>query len=147
MSEHQARRTVARAAAAVVFAGLLSAAPPAVAAEERPEWGELRASDQVLRRGCRSYEYRYAIRPPEGTWILEVFLVKRTGRKIASGVFQEGQDPEQDEARFRLCRPGTRAGHFVIQGKLTIQDDHDPAIETEGWITPAHFRLRRPGSS
>ncbi|WP_244929084.1 hypothetical protein [Nocardioides sp. W7] len=138
------RQTMLGSIAAVLLApaGLVTGSTVAASAtDDHHEWGRLGARDGVLRKGCPSYVYRYAVQPPGGDWSLETFLVDRRGRKLGSGVFLSGLNPTRGQATFTICRATTKPGRFVIRGKLSVQNGPDEYAE--GWIRPVVFKLRR----
>ena len=117
-------------------------APPAGAADEtHPEWGHTSAVDARLRHGCRSYDYSYALTPPDGDWALETFLVGPGGRKHGSGYFLTGKDELTGTGTWRLCLRSTRPGRYTIRALLSVQNGGDYA---EGWLPDTTFRLRKP---
>ena len=64
----------------------------ASADDTHPEWGGTAAPNATIKRGCRQYEYTYAITPPDGDWALETFLVGPGGKASGSGYFLTGKD-------------------------------------------------------
>src|SRR5690606_33927404 len=63
------------------------APPPSGTSEEATVavTGSTRARNQVLRRGCRTYSYKYAVSAPYDDWTLETRILDRTGRSVAAG--------------------------------------------------------------
>ena len=96
--------------------------------------------DQVLRRGCRTYAYTYALAPTTGDWMFESFLVDPDGHTVSSGVFVSDSEANPGGAAFGLCRSTTRYGLFTIMGRLTTYDGWEQAV---AWITPTSVRLHR----
>lgn len=134
------RRTMLGSMAAVLLSpALLVVAEPAQAVRH-DEWGRLGAADGVLRKGCRPYDYRYTLRPPEGDWALEVFLADPRGRRLGSAVLLAGHDPVRGTRRITICRGTTKPGRFVLRGRLSVQNGPDEYVE--GWIRPVAFKLR-----
>jgi hypothetical protein len=129
--------------AVVLVSLVLGAGSPARAVEAHPEWGSTSAPDGVLRRGCHTYHYNYALTPPQkGDWALEVFIVGPKGKRLASGVMAEGFDPEKGSDSFRICKPTTRPGVFKIKAKFSNLAGDDLV---EGYLPVSRFRLRAPG--
>lgn len=127
----------ALAVALLLVAGTLTA--PAHAYRE--DLGQLTMKSRFLKHGCHDYRYRYAVDPPPGDWALEIFLVhKRSGTSVAHGGVVGGQEATSGVRRFRLCRPSTRPGRYVVRGRLSVQDAFD---YREWWIRPDHFRFYR----
>lgn len=104
-------------------------------------WGMTRAPDQVLRKGCRSYKYRYAVNPPSDDWTAEVFLVDPRGRTITHNGFFPASDPATATRYWRICRATTKPGRFKMRMKITWWDGYDSQV---GWVKPGYFRLARP---
>jgi hypothetical protein len=125
------------------------ASPVAADQVHHADWGHVKGHNAVLKRGCHTYTYSYAITPPPGDWAIEIFITGpgphdthgRVG--LANTVFVDGFDPEVGTGHFILCRPTTRDGRFTIKTRLSVQDG--PDSYTEGWLPVAHFRLRAPG--
>jgi len=120
-----------------------SGAVPALGADEgevHPEWGMTSAPNAVLKKGCKYYTYSYDITPPEGTWNLETFIIGPGGKALFNDAFLGPYDPEQNTARFRICKPSTRYGRFTIKAKLSVQNGRE---YVEGWLPPSTFRLHR----
>lgn len=128
--------------AVVLIAALLLTllAPPAEGAA--PGWGTVSARDGVLKKGCRTHPYRYALTPPEGDWALETFLVGPGGEHLASDQLVVGHDPVAGTKRFRICRATTRPGRFRVRALLHVDNGPDESLET--WLPTASFRLRPP---
>lgn len=104
-------------------------------------WGMTRAPDQVLRRGCRYYKYRYAINPPSDDWTAEVFLIEPGGDTLASAVYSPDSDPATATSYWRICRATTTPGRFRMRMKIVWYDNYDGHV---GWVKPGYFRLVRP---
>jgi len=107
-----------------------------------PEWGWVRGHGGKLRRGCRTYTYSYSIRPPEGTWAIEVFVTDPRGEHMAAGAFMGGYDPLTGTGRYKLCKVTTRPGRFTIVVKLSVDSGYGEI--TDGMLPPDRYRLRRP---
>lgn len=106
-----------------------------------PEWGSVTGTSGVLRRGCHGYDFRYSIDPPEGDWVLEVFITGPGRLHVTSGAYFSGSDPLTGTDRFKLCRASTRPGTFTIQAKLSV-DNGAPGY-VEGQLPPSTFKLRK----
>ncbi len=135
------RRTVLALVCALAVVVPTGAAPLAQAAPESHRWGQLSAPDGVLRDGCRSYPYQYRLTPPPGDWQLETFLIDPRGRRLGHHQLLSSYQPERGRRSFRVCRVSTVPGRFLVRGYLTV--DNGPDDRHQGWIKPAHFRLRR----
>jgi hypothetical protein len=107
-----------------------------------PEWGTVTGHGGVLRRGCRTYTYDYAIHPPDGIWGLEIVISGPDGEHLGGGALAEGYDPETGTGHYTLCRNTTRRGRFTIDAKLSVDDGYGKI--TDGRLPTDHFRLRRP---
>ena len=135
--------------AAPVLALLLPlGAPPAVAAPPVSAAGGEESSvrvwspDGVLAKGCHGHRYRYALDVPAGdSWALDVALVNRRGRVVASGFELKGADPKQGKGRFMFCSDGVRPGRYKIKAELTWSHYSE---EHHVQATPKTLRLRRP---
>lgn len=130
---------------ALLFGGTTVTEAPRSAGEKYPmaQYAKTSAKDGVLRKGCRNYKYRYAIKPPSEIWGLETFLVDPTGETIASGGFLSGSDETSGSSTFRFCRPLTRPGVFTIKGKFTYRETSQ-SNPISGAIKPVKFRLSKP---
>jgi hypothetical protein len=104
-------------------------------------WGKTRAPDQVLRKGCRSYKYRYAVNPPGSDWTAEVFLVEPGGDILGSATYFPASDPATATRYWRICRTTTTAGRFKMRMKVVWYDGFDSHV---GWVKPGYFRLALP---
>ena len=107
-----------------------------------PEWGSITAESGVLKRGCRKYTYRYSIQPPEGIWVIEVFISGPGIKRLASGAFIDGYDPEIGTGTYTLCRVTTHYGRFRIEAKLSVDDGSGHL--TEGRLPADTYRLHAP---
>jgi hypothetical protein len=107
-----------------------------------PEWGTVTAKSGVLRRGCHTYTYRYAITPPEGVWAIEVFISGPGLKHVAAGAFLDGYDPRSGTGHYKLCKATVHYGRFKIETKLSIDDGAGHI--TEGRLPRDTFRLHKP---
>ncbi len=98
--------------------------------------------DQVLRRGCHSYAYTYALAPGSDDWILETFLLDPRRERIAANVYTSDTEAKSGSGVFSLCRNATRFGTFKIRAKLTTYSGYESST---AWITPSYVRLHRWG--
>ena len=127
--------------------GMLGSLAPSAGAAETTEaaryqpWGKTRAPDQVLRRGCRYYKYRYAVNPPGPDWTAEIFLVEPGGDILSNAVYFPASDPATATRYWRICRSSTTPGRFKMRMKVTWYDNYDQHI---GWVKPGYFWLKRP---
>jgi len=97
--------------------------------ELHPEWGTITGEAGVLRRGCRSYSYSYAITPPEGIWAIEVYISGPRLKHLAAGAFLDGYDPTSGPGHYKLCKATTRYGTFRIEAKVSIDDGSGHIVE------------------
>jgi hypothetical protein len=104
-------------------------------------WGSSGAPDGVLRPSCHNYPYHYRVRPHGHDWALETFLVDPTGEGLASGAFDPDSDPRKGRSHFRICRPSTKPGRFMIRMKVSIFKGPNPEVH---WVKRSYFHLRRP---
>jgi hypothetical protein len=126
-----------------VALGVLAPASTAQAVDVKPEWGSVSAENGVLKRGCRSYDYQYAITPPEdGYWDLSVRIVGPTGRTLFFSYLPDGESPQSGTATYRLCRSETRPGIYKLKALVTVQDNDE---QVQGRLPKVKFRLRSPG--
>jgi hypothetical protein len=125
-------------------AGPTAAHPPDPVAgvPMHPEWGSVTGKSGVLKRGCRTYTYRYTVTPPEGIWALEVFITAPGFKNVAGGAFVDGYDPESGTGTYKLCRPTVRFGRFSIVAKVSVDNGSGDIVE--GRTATDHFRLHRP---
>ena len=107
-----------------------------------PEWGSITGKSGVLKRGCRTYTYGYSIQPPEGIWVLEIFVTGPGFKHLAAGAFLDGYDPQTGTGHYTLCRVTTHYGRFRIEAKLST-DDGSGHI-TEGRLPADTYRLHAP---
>jgi hypothetical protein len=132
------RRTWGRALGLVLAVAMLTVGAPAGAVEAG---GSLQAADGVLRRGCHTYSFVYAVQTPYDDWMLETSVRDPRGRGVASQAFLGPYDPRSQRVTYRLCRWATRPGRFTITGKLVAYDapDHGTTVQ----LPVGSFRLRR----
>ncbi|GAB3259816.1 hypothetical protein [Nocardioides dilutus] len=138
------RRTGVVLILALAMALVLGVAPmgAAQAVDVKPEWGSVSAQDGVLKRGCRSYAYQYAITPPsDGYWDLSVRVVGPAGRTLFFS-YQHGESPHSATATYRLCRSETRPGRYKLKALVTVQDNDE---QVQGRLPTVRFTLRKPG--
>jgi hypothetical protein len=110
--------------------------------ELHPEWGTITGEAGVLRRGCRTYSYSYAITPPEGIWAIEVYISGPRLKHLAAGAFLDGYDPMSGSGHYTLCKATTRYGTFRIEAKVSIDDGAGHIVE--GRLPVDTYRLHRP---
>jgi hypothetical protein len=108
-----------------------------------PEWGSITGRSGVLKRGCHKYTYTYSVQPPEGIWVIEVFISGPKFKHLAAGAFLDGYDPKSGTGHYKLCRVTTRHGRFTIEAKVSA-DDGSGHI-TEGRLPADTYRLRPAG--
>ena len=126
--------------------GLSTLAPTAPAATATPgpvraEWGSTQVAPSLaLRKGCRRYDYSYALTPPDGDWALETFLLGPGGKTRGSGFFLTGSDPLSGPASFKLCFRSTKGGTYTIRALLSVQDGAD---YVEGYLPDTTFQLTK----
>ena len=135
-------------AAVALTAGLLPVPllPPAdPATEPTPQAqqvevsGTLQAADGRLRRGCKDYQFTYAVTTPTKDWTFDITMKDRRGKGVNSQSLIGPNDPETDVLTYRLCRWATVAGLFTLTGRLV---SYDGTQETAVTVTET-FRLRR----
>jgi hypothetical protein len=137
-------------ATAVVAAATFAPAPahpaayadPLAGLELHPEWGTITAEDGVLRRGCHSYTYSYALTPPEGVWALEVFITGPGLLPVAGGAFLDGYDPTTGTGQYKLCTASSPHGSYTIEAKLSVDDG--PARHSVGRLPADTFVMSKP---
>lgn len=114
-------------------------APVARAAEAS---ATIRATDGVLSKGCPGHRYRYAVDVPAGdSWALEVFLVNRAGRTMATDYKVIDGDPRKGRGRLQFCSLNITPGRYKVKAQLTWS--HYSDLQTV-WAKPRIIRLRRP---
>ena len=133
------RRMLAWVIAATMVGTALVTASMESAGAYRP-WGHTAAKNQVLKRSCAHYPYRYRVTAPSDEWAAEVFLVGPRGGGIASAAFDSRADPDRGRAGWRLCRASLIAGRYKMRMKITWLRGYE---KHEGWVKPSSFRLRR----
>jgi len=98
--------------------------------------------DGVLSKGCPGHRYRYAVDVPDGdSWGLDIYLVNRRGRIMASGYEIKGADPQQGKGRFQFCSRDLRPGRYKVKAELTWSHYSE---EHHVRATPKTIQLRRP---
>lgn len=107
-----------------------------------PEWGTVTGKAGVLRRGCKTYSYSYAITPPEGIWAIEIYISGPRLKHLAAGAFLGGYDPTSGPGQYKLCKATTRYGTFQIEAKVSIDDGSGHIVE--GRLPVDTYRLRAP---
>lgn len=132
------RRLIAGSSAGLllVAAGLVGSTAEAA---YKP-WGSTRAADQVLKRSCAYYPYRYRINPPVDDWAAEIFLSGPGGVPLASAALDVDSDPASGRQHWRLCRPSISPGRYKMRMKITYIRDYQ---KFEGFVKPSYFRLRQ----
>jgi len=124
---------------------VLGTSTPAEAASAR--FGQVTATDGVLRPDCHRYRYHYVVRPGSDDWILETWLYDPRGEPRGAGDFAPGADPKRGRASFGICRTSVVPGRFTIKARLRWYTPGpvpiSPSVEHTKWFRPAHFRLTR----
>ena len=141
-------KRMALSAAPVLALLLPLGASPTVAATPAPAAGVEKSSvrvwspNGVLTKGCHGHRYRYALDVPAGdSWALDLALVDRRGKVVASGFELKGADPQRGTGRFMFCSGGVRPGRFKVKAELTwshYSEEHHVRAK------PKTLRLRRP---
>ncbi len=142
------RKAIIGAVAALLLPlGLVATTPTAASADTHyKKWGTARASDKVLRSGCRDYGYRYRVnRAQRNEWGIEIFFVDPRGRGIAADAKLQGANPPRGRGTFKICRNTTTYGRFKIRMKVTWYKDDFRRDKREGFVEPTFFRMTRPG--
>lgn len=129
---------MARAVLVAVLSFLLLGVGASPAGAGNPEFGRTWARDKVLRAGCHDYRYQYKVKPPEGDWALETFLIDPRRKEVGAGQMLFNSDPARGSSTFRICRRTTVPGRFKIKGKLTYAGGDE-----ERWTKPGYFRMRK----
>jgi hypothetical protein len=107
-----------------------------------PEWGSIAGQGGVLKRGCRTYSFTYTITPPEGAWVLEVFIKGPGMDYVAGGAYFDGYDPLSGTGHYKLCKMTNPPGRYTIDAKVAVEDG--AGVITEGRLPTDTYRLRRP---
>ena len=123
----------------VVPASWALSAGPATADDVHPEWGHVQGQNAVLQRGCHAYTYTYAITPPPGNWVVEIFITGPTGLSVATPVLLINSDPLSGTHTFDLCKPATQPGVYTVVPKLSVIDGNQP--EQDGFLPTTTFTL------
>lgn len=98
--------------------------------------------DGVLAGGCRGHRYGYSLEVPAGeSWALDLSLVNRRGRIVASGYELKGGDPRKGRGRFQFCSDDVRPGRYRIKAELTWSHYSE---EHHVLARPKTLQLRRP---
>ncbi len=138
-------RPIAALLAATLLSVTMLATPLVAPAEARTEaeviGGNTAALDGKLRKGCRRYHFAYVVQVPTDDWSLEVSIVDRRGRGVASFAFISTVDPETQTTSYRLCRAATVPGTFRIKSNLLWYDD--PSVPNPAYVPVTRFRLAR----
>ncbi|WP_310526435.1 hypothetical protein [Nocardioides sp.] len=103
--------------------------------------GTTSAPSGLLRRGCHTYAYSYAVQVPTQDWALEVSIVDRRGHGVASFAYIGPYDEVAETTPFRLCRAATVPGRFRIRSTLNWYDD--PMTPIPAPMSVTRFRLAR----
>ncbi len=101
--------------------------------------GTLQAPDGRLRRGCKDYQYTYAVTTASQDWSFDITLQDRRGKGVNAQSLLGPNDATSGVVTYRLCRWGTVPGTFTLTGALT---SYDGAEATSVTVTDS-FRLRR----
>ena len=119
-----------------------TAAPTASAAGAEESSVRVWSPDGVLTQGCHGHRYRYALDVPAGeSWALDLALVNRRGRTVASGYELKGADPQRGGGRFMFCSGAVRPGRYKIKAELTWSHYSE---EHHVHAKPKALQLRRP---
>lgn len=113
--------------------GLLDPVVPPLPAE-----ASVWSRDGTLGNGRQQHSFRYRVTTAEEYWSLELFLLDRRGRQVASAYQNVGADPMSGRDVFRFSSRSARPGKFTIRARLTW-GDYDRA---EQWLEPHTFRMR-----
>ncbi|NYJ00963.1 hypothetical protein HNR19_001661 [Nocardioides thalensis] len=119
---------------------------PATESVSYKDWGRARAPDQVLRKGCNLYRFRYRVRPPAGEfWTAEIFLKRPDGVTLGHRFYNNDKpdpDPKRATRRIEVCKSSTWFGRHKLSMRVTwFDEDDDPH---SGWVKPSYFRMMRP---
>lgn len=101
--------------------------------------GVLDAPDGRLRRGCKDYQYAYAVDTPGTDWTFDITMQDRAGKGVNSQSLIGPNDPKSSVLDFRLCRWATKPGLFTLKGQLV---SYDGPQDTSVTVTES-FRLRK----
>jgi hypothetical protein len=131
------RRLLSGLLSTMLLLALTLAGPPSYASS----LGTMTAHDGLLRKGANTYTLDYAVTAPTGEWMMEIVVVDRRGKAVASPVLLSETFPDVGQVSFQLMRPGTRPGMFQVQTKLTW---YDGWRTNPGTIDTVTFKLRKP---
>ena len=143
------RRRLTTLALASTLLGLSATGTPTAPAAATTQAGDgsatgtTAAPDGVLKRGCNTYHWSYALQVPSSEWTLEVSIVDRQGHGIGSFAFIGPSHPTARGVSYRLCRWATVPGRFRIRSKGVWYDGPTEMGRIDIPLTV--FRLRRPG--
>lgn len=101
--------------------------------------GTLQAADGRLRRGCKDYQFTYAVTTPSQDWSFDITMQDRHGKGVNAQSLLGPNDPKSDVMTYRLCRWATVPGIFTLTGRLV---SYEGSQETAVTVTES-FRLRR----
>lgn len=132
-------RVIAGATSGLLMSTGLVAGSASTAGAYQP-WGSTTAKNQVVKRSCHYYPYRYRIQAPTDEWSAEIFLVGPKGGGIASAALDAASDRARGKRFWRLCRASVISGRHTMRMKITWLRGYE---KHEGWVKPSHFRLRR----
>lgn len=135
------RRLIVLLAATIALVTLL-ASPATAQREDDLIGGNTSGLDGTLKPGCHQYFYAYAVEVPTNDWSMEVSIVDRRGKAVASFALLGPADPKTDTSSFTLCRGATVPGKFRIRSLLNWYDD--PAVAVPAYVPVTKFRLARP---
>jgi hypothetical protein len=99
----------------------------------------LSAADGRLRRGCKDYQFSYAVTTPSDDWTLDITMQDRRGKGVNAQSLIGPNDARSGVLSYRLCRWATVPGIFTLKGALV---SYDGSQETTVAVTET-FRLRR----
>jgi len=96
----------------------------------------------LLKKGCRGHRFRYGVTSPKGdSWALEVFLIDKKGRRVASSYKASGGDAAKGKGRLVFCSLQVRPGRYKVKGRLTWSHYSQEAVT---WTKAVRVKLRRP---
>ena len=99
----------------------------------------LSAADGRLRRGCKDYQFSYAVTTATEDWSFDITMQDRRGKGVNAQSLIGPNDAKSGVLGYRLCRWATVAGLFTLKGALV---SYDGTQETTAAVTET-FRLRR----
>ena len=136
------------AAAALTAASLLpvplplptdSGTEPPPQVQQAEVSGTLSAADGRLRRGCKDYQFSYAVTTSTQDWTFDLTMQDRRGKGVNAQSLIGPNDAKSGVLTYRLCRWSTVAGIFTLKGALV---SYDGTQETAAAVVET-FRLRR----